>query len=131
MDTKSVRLQNICWMIQSDFRNVPSRKINGVLQLTQSFSNILLKPCQLVLYLTILGVIMIPELLTSIEKRVGKTAEEIYRTPVDELRDEAEKKMNDRLTFRVMWPLVGRGNVLRNRVLNRDTVERLLDAALK
>lgn len=77
------------------------------------------------------GDIMIPELLASIEKRVGKTAEEICRTPLDELRDEAEKKLNSHLTFRVMWPFVGRGNILRNRVLNHDTVERLLDAALK
>ena len=74
---------------------------------------------------------MIPELLTSIEKRVGKTAEEICRTPIHKLCEEAERKLGSRLTFRVMWPLVGRGNILRNRVIDNDAVERLLDKALK
>jgi hypothetical protein len=74
---------------------------------------------------------MTPELLQGIEKRVGKTADEIRRASLDELRDEAEKRLNARLTYKVRWPLVGRGNILGKRILAHEEVERLLDAALK
>jgi hypothetical protein len=77
------------------------------------------------------GATMNSELLEAIERRVGKTAEEIRRTPIDEMRSEVEKKLGTRLTFKVRWPLIGRGNILRDRVLTNEAVERLLDAALK
>jgi hypothetical protein len=74
---------------------------------------------------------MNPELLEVIEKGVGKTIDEINRTPLDELRRDAEEKLGVRLTFRVRWPLIGRGNILRDRVLSREAIERRLDKALK
>jgi len=74
---------------------------------------------------------MIPELLVAIEKRVGKTHEEMCRTSTDELRLEMEKKLNTRLKFKVRWPLIGRGNILRDRVMTHEEVESLIDMALK
>ena len=71
------------------------------------------------------------DLLPDIEKRVGMTAEEMRRATLDELREAAEKKLGHRLTYRVRWPLVGRGNILRDRILSHEDVERILDAALK
>jgi hypothetical protein len=79
----------------------------------------------------IVGGFLNPELLASIEKRVGKTAVEISRASISELHDEAEKKLNARLLFKVRWPFVGRGNILKRRILTHDAVERLLDAALR
>jgi len=74
---------------------------------------------------------MIPELVEIIEKSVGKTIEEINRTPIDELRRNAEKKLGTGLNFRVRWPLIGRGNILRNRVLSHEAIECRLDKELK
>jgi len=71
------------------------------------------------------------ELLEVIEKRVGKTADEINQTPLDELRRDAENKLNANLTFKSRWPLIGRGSVLRGeRVLSSEAVEHRLDCAL-
>jgi len=81
--------------------------------------------------LAIVGEYMNPELLESIEKRVGKTADEISRASIDELHNAAEKKLNARLVFKARWPLVGRGNVIRRRILTHDAVEHLLDRALR
>jgi hypothetical protein len=74
---------------------------------------------------------MTPELSRAIEKRVGKTIAEINRATLDELHEDAERKLGRKLTFKSRWPLVGRGSILRDRMLTHEVVERLLDEALK
>jgi len=82
--------------------------------------------------LTIEGKRMRPELLKAIENKVGRTADEIAVTPLDELRRDAEAKLNHSLTFESRWLIIGRGSVLHgDRVLSHEAVERMLDNALR
>ncbi len=67
------------------------------------------------------------ELECAIEKEVGKSISEIRNTPVDKMRADVESRLGRPLAYKSYYPLVGRGNVLRDRVVPHEKVEVRLD----
>ena len=56
------------------------------------------------------------ELLDHIQAKVGLSIEDIMRRSPDEMRDHFDKKFGKPLGFPSVFPLIGRGNVLRDGV---------------
>jgi hypothetical protein len=67
----------------------------------------------------------------AIEKELGESVEIIRSTPIDDQRRRAEKQYNQPTEFRSYFPVIGRGNVLRDRTSTHEEVEIELDKALK
>jgi hypothetical protein len=66
----------------------------------------------------------------AIERIVGEDIETIRRTPIDERRRKVEASRGAPLRFVTRFPFIGRGNVLRDRTIDHQKVEQLLDEAL-
>ena len=78
------------------------------------------------------GVLMsLKDLEATVERMTGMKAEQLRRQTITEGRLAAEKKAGRPMQFRSEWPFVGRGNVLRDRILTRDEINRSLDKALR
>ena len=72
------------------------------------------------------------KLLESVAQRAtGKSAQELRDQPISELRREVETKSRRRMRFLSNFLFVGRGNVIRDKILSHGQVETLLDEALK
>jgi hypothetical protein len=69
------------------------------------------------------------ELAQRIERRTGKSIDELRSMTISELRCEAEKKHGP-MHVTKEWPLIGRGSVMGDYVVSRDEIERQLDDAL-
>jgi hypothetical protein len=71
-----------------------------------------------------------PDLVAQIERRTGKTIEELRSTPIDEMRREVEKKCGP---MRVLsrWPLIGRGSIMRDYVKTSAEIDREFEHALR
>jgi len=67
----------------------------------------------------------------AIELATGKSVEAIRSTPLDELRSDYEREIGAPLSFVSEFPLLGRGNVLRDRCLSHAQIEADLDDALR
>lgn len=64
------------------------------------------------------------------EKLVGLTAEEIRRLSPGELRRFLEKKNGKKLSFTTEFPVIGRGNVLRDSIATSEKINREIDKIL-
>lgn len=73
---------------------------------------------------------MKPDFRKAIESVVGEDLETIRRSTIPELRRRAESRHGRPLQFRSRFPFIGRGNVLRDRLVPHEEVERRLDKAL-
>lgn len=70
-------------------------------------------------------------LQAAVETATGMTIAHIRSTPIDDLRREIEKKFGGPMKFVSEFPFIGRGNVLRDRLVARAQVEADLDEALR
>ena len=64
------------------------------------------------------------------EKRVGLSVEDIRRYTPDELRCHLEKKNKKKLSFTTEFPVIGRGNVLRDSIATSEEINREIDKIL-
>lgn len=72
-------------------------------------------------------------------KRLEKTVEAVLQEPAATIRSRTlweqrrivEKRHKAPLSMASYFPFIGRGNVLRNRLVSHEEVENMLDAALK
>jgi hypothetical protein len=72
-----------------------------------------------------------PLLIAAIERSTGETAKTLRDEPIEDLRAKREAKAGAPLRFISMFPFIGRGNVLRDKVLSRAEVDRQLLEALR
>lgn len=72
-----------------------------------------------------------PEMREAIEHEVGMPIEEIRRLPLEDWRTHLRSTFGCPLKFVSRFPFIGRGNVLRDKIVSHDQVERELDEALK
>ncbi|MFO8056722.1 MAG: hypothetical protein R6V10_05455 [bacterium] len=70
------------------------------------------------------------ELEGALEKEMGKSIEEIRNAPVDKMRAEVESSLGRVLSYKSYYPLIGRGNILRDRIVTHDIVEERLGRAM-
>ena len=59
----------------------------------------------------------------AVELATGVSVEVLRDTPVDERRSTIERALGRPLRFPSRFPLIGRGNVLRDRAVSHDEVE--------
>ena len=67
----------------------------------------------------------------TIERTVGRKAADLRSATLDEQRSDVEQKRGHRLVFRRAFPLIGRGNIMRDRTKSRDEIDHLVDLALR
>ena len=67
----------------------------------------------------------------AIEQGTGMSIEYIRNTPLDEIRASIERRLNKPLPIVSMFPWIGRGNVLRDRMISRKELDDSLDDALR
>ncbi len=73
----------------------------------------------------------IPILERAIELATGESVEELRLRTMDETRRIAEQRAGHAMRFMSAFPFIGRGNVLRDRVVSHDDVEAELTRALR
>ncbi|MGH8556040.1 MAG: hypothetical protein ACRESZ_00990, partial [Methylococcales bacterium] len=66
-----------------------------------------------------------------IERATGEKIEDLQSVPVDERRRLVEKKLKSLVTFRSHFPFIGRGSILRDRLLSHEEVEAEFRKAIK
>lgn len=66
------------------------------------------------------------ELEAALEQEIGKSIEEIRNLPVDEMREKIESSIGRPLNYKSYYPIIGRGNILRDRLVTHDRVEERL-----
>ncbi|HRU04588.1 MAG TPA: hypothetical protein P5137_02295 [Candidatus Brocadiia bacterium] len=59
----------------------------------------------------------------AVEMATGMTADAIRNMPLDQFRKDVEDRRGGALRYRSVFPLVGRGNVLRDRLKTHHEVE--------
>ena len=64
------------------------------------------------------------------EKLVGLSAEEIRDYSPRELRSYLEKRNKKKLSFTTEFPVIGRGNVLRDNIITSKEINREIDKIL-
>jgi hypothetical protein len=74
---------------------------------------------------------MLCRLETTVERVTGQSAKELRDQTLTELRQKTEAKTKKKLTFISCFPLIGRGNVMRDKVVDHKFVEEQLQEALK
>ena len=67
----------------------------------------------------------------SVENLTGRKAQELRDYTFSALRRQREAQTGKPMRFISRFPFIGRGNVLRDRVVSHETVERQLDAVLR
>ncbi len=67
----------------------------------------------------------------AVEIFTGHSAAYLRETPIDELRREVEKKRGGILAFISRFPLIGRGNVLRRRMISHGEAEAKFKRAIQ
>lgn len=65
-----------------------------------------------------------------IESATGKSAKSLREKTICEIREQMEAEGHP-LTFKSEHPFIGRGNVLRDKIISRKNVNRSLDKALR
>jgi hypothetical protein len=82
----------------------------------------------------VMATVMSPSALISLERAVeastGERVEVIRSRSLEETRRLAEKRQGRPLKFVSHFPFIGRGNVLRDRLVSHEQVEADLDAVL-
>jgi hypothetical protein len=74
---------------------------------------------------------MTDKFVQCIERSTGKSIDYLRRTPIDEQRESAEQKNGKPLTFKSYFPLIGRGNVLHDRLVTHAEAEAAFRRALR
>ena len=64
------------------------------------------------------------------ERLVGLSAEEIRKCSPGELRRYLEKRNNKKLFFTTEFPVIGRGNVLRDSIITSEEINKEIDKIL-
>jgi len=67
----------------------------------------------------------------TVERQTGQRAEALRSKSLTQLRKDVEQKIKGPMRFISRFPLIGRGNVMRDRIVNHQDVEKLLDESLK
>ena len=67
----------------------------------------------------------------AVELLTGKTAYELRNTPINEQRRDIEARLGRPVRVMSHFPFIGRGNVMRDRVITREQIERDLDKILR
>lgn len=65
--------------------------------------------------------------LERIEKKLGMTTKEIREISPERLREKLATKANKAIAIISRFPLIGRGNVLRDKLVSRESIESSLD----
>ena len=66
----------------------------------------------------------------NVEKLVGLSAEDIRNYSPDELRRFLEKKNKRKFSFTTEFPVIGRGNVLRDGIITSEEINKDIDKIL-
>ncbi|MCL2442953.1 MAG: hypothetical protein FWD13_05735 [Treponema sp.] len=66
----------------------------------------------------------------NVEKSVGLSAEEIRKYSPGELRRFLEEKNKRKFSFSTEFPVIGRGNVLRDSIVTTEKINREIDKIL-
>lgn len=66
-----------------------------------------------------------------VERDTGERAEDLRAQPLDEFRVKIERAHKRVLHFVSKFPFLGRGNVMRDKIVDHATVDRMLDAAVR
>ncbi|MCL2800386.1 MAG: hypothetical protein FWD28_01325 [Treponema sp.] len=64
------------------------------------------------------------------EKSVGLTVEEIRKSSPGELRNFLEEKNKKKFSFTTEFPVIGRGNVLRDNIITTEQINKEIDKIL-
>jgi hypothetical protein len=67
----------------------------------------------------------------TVEGFLGEPISSIRKKPIDERRNEIEKKSKRSLHFKSYFPFIGRGNVLRDYVVTHEDADKALKKALR
>ena len=67
----------------------------------------------------------------AIARRTGLSIESLRSMTPHELRERVEKKTGHGLVFTCNFPFIGRGNVMRDKTVSRERIEKQLDEALR
>ena len=67
----------------------------------------------------------------TVERITGTSVSELRRRSVDEQRGTAERQHGRPMQFVRRFPLIGRGNVLRDRIMSTAEIDRMVDEALE
>jgi hypothetical protein len=73
---------------------------------------------------------MLKKLLNNIEHKIGLNINEIYQKNPMEIRKIIESKYNDKLTYSSEFPFIGRGNVLRDSLVQSKQLDDEIDLLL-
>ncbi|MBI5722973.1 MAG: hypothetical protein HZA50_03365 [Planctomycetes bacterium] len=60
----------------------------------------------------------------AVEKATGVSIDTLRNTPIEVRRAEVERAKGSKTSYRSYYPLVGRGSVLRDRVVDHDKIEK-------
>jgi hypothetical protein len=71
------------------------------------------------------------KLETIVEGVTGQTAADLRNQTLTQLRRKVEEKVRKKLVFRSHFPLIGRGNVMRDKTVDHEAIEEGLHEALK
>ena len=76
---------------------------------------------------------MTPNLILerAVERATGEKIDDLRRTPIDDRRRMIERRTRRPFRFTTAFPFIGRGNVLRDRILSHEEVETALRNALR
>ncbi len=66
---------------------------------------------------------LIERVLSAIERATGEKIEDLQSAPIDERRRRVETRNKSSMKFRSHFPFIGRGSVMRDRVLSHEEVE--------
>lgn len=67
----------------------------------------------------------------TIAESTGHSVEYLKNTPLDELRKNAEKRRGRPLRFVSVFPWIGRGNVMRDRLVSHEEAVAAYDDAIR
>jgi hypothetical protein len=66
----------------------------------------------------------------NVEKLVGLSADEIRKISPSELRRYLEKRNKKKLSFNTEFPVIGRGNILRDSIATSEEINKDIDKIL-
>lgn len=67
----------------------------------------------------------------TVERATNQSIEDIRATPLDELRRQTEKRLGRPIRFVSAFPWVGRGNMLRDRLVSHEEAEAAYEYAIR
>ena len=67
----------------------------------------------------------------AVEKATGRSFKELQEIPLDEMRNQIEECRKRPITYKAVFPLIGRGNVLSRNAVSHANVLRIFKAAVR